>query len=109
MAQLRYFLSHSSTDRDFADALNSLQHYSEALAAFEQALALDPTNAVIWRNKAGILNDMKRYTEALQAAEQALTLEPQSAIGWQRKAALRGLGRTKEAEEAEARAKALGG
>lgn len=75
MAQLRIFLSHSSTDRDFADALNSLQ----------------------------------RYTEALQAAEQALTLEPQSAIGWQRKAALRGLGRTKEAEEAEARAKALGG
>jgi len=45
----------------------------------------------------------------LAAAEQSLTLEPRSVFGWQRKAeALRGLKRTKEADEASARAKALG-
>jgi hypothetical protein len=51
---------------------------------------------------------LARYQESLAAADKALALDGASAIGWERKGyALRGLGRTKEAEEAEARAKAL--
>ena len=77
---------------------------------YEQALALDPKFAYAWKNKAGTLNALKHHTDALVACEQSLILDSKDAWVWQRKAdALRGLGRMKEAKEAEARAKALGG
>ncbi|HKT38144.1 MAG TPA: tetratricopeptide repeat protein [Ktedonobacterales bacterium] len=92
------------------NALYSLNRYAEALTAYEQSLALDPKYAIALRGKASVLIDLKRYDEALAAVEQSLTLQPRSLVGWQRKAAaLRGLGRASEADEADARAKALGG
>ena len=46
----------------------------------------------------------------MAAYEQALALDPNYVFAWKNMAStLRRLGRTKEAEEAEARAKALGG
>ena len=74
--------------------LKGLKRYAEALAAYEQALALDPKFVNAWNGKGAVLTDQKRYAEALPAYEQALTLDPRYVTGWKNKAiALRGLGR----------------
>ncbi|HEY1388571.1 MAG TPA: toll/interleukin-1 receptor domain-containing protein [Ktedonobacterales bacterium] len=92
------------------NALYWLQRYSEALAAYEEALALDPTYVKAWDGKGWALYELRSYGEQLAACEQALALDPNFVNTWNNKAlALRQLGRTKEADEAEARAKALGG
>ena len=63
-----------------------------------------------WRTKGETLTELARYTDALSAYERSLALEPASPRGWNGKArALRGLGRTAEAEAAKRRAKELGG
>src|SRR5947209_4757413 len=61
------------------------KRYDEALAAFEQALRLDPNNAIAYSNKGAALNNLKRYNEALAAAEQALRLDPNNAIAYNNK------------------------
>lgn len=48
----------------------------DALQAFEKALALDPSNSKIWRNKGKcLLDELDRYEEALEAYEQAITFD----------------------------------
>ena len=92
------------------NALHGLQRYPEALAAYEQALALDPKDADAWLSKGTVLYSLKRYAEEIAAYRQALAIDQKYAKAWNYLAiTLRLLGRTKEAEEAEARAKALGG
>src|SRR5216684_9201297 len=49
------------------NALHSLQRYQEALAAYEQAIHLDPNFALAYKNKGWTLNNLKRYQEALVA------------------------------------------
>jgi tetratricopeptide (TPR) repeat protein len=91
-----------------AGALVSLKRYQEALAAAEKATTLDPNDAAAWGNKGAALTGFKRYEEALTALDRALALQP-SSLAWEWKAAaLRGLGREREAQEADAKAKALG-
>jgi tetratricopeptide (TPR) repeat protein len=91
-------------------ALNSLGRREEELVAYERALALDPTYADAWGNKGWTLNALGRYEEALVACDRALSLNPSHANNWSIKASvLRNLRRTAEAEEAERRAKELGG
>jgi tetratricopeptide (TPR) repeat protein len=53
-----------------------LGRYSEALVAYEKAIALDPTNAVYWKNKGGDLEWLNRNSEALIAYEKAIALDP---------------------------------
>src|SRR6266571_4683676 len=53
--------------------------YEEALAAYEQAISLDATDAQAYIGKGDILYDLKRYEEALLTYEQALRLDPTSA------------------------------
>lgn len=48
--------------------------YQEALAQFEQALALDPHQAENWCGRADTLSCLGRYDEALQSVEQAQAL-----------------------------------
>ena len=43
------------------DKLSHLKRYQEALAAFEQAIRLDPNYAKAYTNKGYILNDLKRH------------------------------------------------
>ncbi len=92
------------------NALMGLRRYAEALAAYEQALALDPKYAIAWNGKGTVLYSLKRYDEEIAAYQKALAIDPNYALAWTNMAiTLRLLGRTQEAEEAEARAKALGG
>jgi len=57
------------------DALYYLKCYEEALAAYEQAIRLDPNNADLYNGKGRTLYYLKRYKEANQAYEKAHQLE----------------------------------
>jgi tetratricopeptide (TPR) repeat protein len=84
----------------------------QALAAFEQAIALAPgppddRNACFL--KANALNNLLRYEEALAAVDQCLGLDAEFAGGWFcRSYVLRNMGRVAESEAAEHRARELG-
>src|SRR6266851_458729 len=67
------------------NALHSLQRYQEALAAYEQAIHLDPNFALAYKNKGWTLNNLKRYQEALVAYEQAIHLDPNLALAYKNK------------------------
>src|SRR5260221_721836 len=58
------------------NALNGLKRYEEALAAYEQAIRLDPNYTYAYLFKGNALSDLKRYEEALAAYEQAIRLDP---------------------------------
>lgn len=53
--------------------------YEEALAAYNQALRLDPACAVVYSNKGAALYCLGYYRDALAAYTRALQLEPQRA------------------------------
>ncbi len=55
---------------------------AEALAAYEQALSLNPTDPDYWNSKGNALSDLGRPAEALAAYEQALSLNPNEAMVW---------------------------
>ena len=75
-----------------------------------RALALDPQFQAARTNNGDAFHELKRLEEALVAYNQALALDPQYAGAWNGKAiALWALGRVAEAEEADQRAKELGG
>ena len=50
-------------------ALRNLKRHAEALAAFDQAIRLDPNYARTYSNKGNALTDLKRHAEALAAFE----------------------------------------
>ena len=86
-----------------------LKQYSEALAAYEQAIRLDPNDAVAFATKGYALNRLKRFEEALAACEQAIRLDPNYAVAYQNKGkALNGLNREEEAQWAKEKASQLG-
>jgi tetratricopeptide (TPR) repeat protein len=64
------------------DALTTTKNYSEALAAYDQAIFLDKKNFSAWNGKADALNRARRLTEALAASDTALALEPENTRGW---------------------------
>ena len=81
--------------------LYSLGQYREALAAYEQALRLDPYFADAYFGKGNALYFLKRLEEALMAFEQAIHLNPRDAAFHNNKgSALYSLGRYREALEA---------
>src|SRR5947199_9557212 len=47
----------------------------EGLAAYKQAIRLDPTYALAWRMKDTALRALQRYDEALAAYDQAIALD----------------------------------
>src|SRR5260221_14748310 len=51
------------------------RRYEEGLAAYEQAIRLDPTYGLAWRMKGYTLRALKRYEAALAAYEQAISLD----------------------------------
>src|SRR5260370_19111528 len=59
--------------------LMNLRRYEEALAAYEQAIRLDPNFARAYNGKGLTLNSLKRYEEAIAAFEQAIRLDPNNA------------------------------
>lgn len=57
-----------------ASVLWDLKRYDEALAAYDQVLALDPNDAWVWHNKSFLLEQMGRLDESLQANTRALQI-----------------------------------
>jgi len=60
--------------------LFALKQYEKALAAYEQASQLDPTDALVHEYKGNALSGLKRHEEALAAYEQAIQLDPTSVV-----------------------------
>ncbi len=78
--------------------LTEFLHYGEKLAAYDQAIRLDPKNSYYYNCKGCILAKFGRYEEALTVFEQAIQLNPRGAHLYNNKGqALTKLGRYEEA------------
>lgn len=82
--------------------------FEESVNLFTEAIALDPTNAVLYSNRSAAYASLKNYDAALADSEEAITLRSDWAKGWGRKgAALLGLGELDAARKAYERAQQL--
>jgi len=82
------------------DLLSAQKSYEEALAAYEQAIVLDPQHSETYRKKGDLLfRLLKRYAEALAVYERASQLNPEFADVHHKKATILDLylARSKEA------------
>jgi tetratricopeptide (TPR) repeat protein len=80
------------------NTLYGLKRNEEAVAAYEQAIRLDPNYAAAYNNKGIALNELKRNEEAVAAYEQAIRLDPNDTAAYNNKGnALNGLKRYEEA------------
>jgi tetratricopeptide (TPR) repeat protein len=80
------------------DELVDQGKYAEAIPYYDQALALEPRNAVALCGKGVALNALGNYSEALTVLDQAIAISPGYAKAWYEKGnALNGLGRYDEA------------
>jgi predicted O-linked N-acetylglucosamine transferase (SPINDLY family) len=59
-----------------------LKRYDEALASYDEALALAPNLAGAWLGRANVFYGLKRYDEACASYDKALALEPRMASAW---------------------------
>ncbi len=92
---------------DGVDLVNA-GRYSEAIAAFDQALAIDPSFSEAWYNRGTTLSNLGRYSEALNSLDRAVALNPNYFEAWgNRGTALVKLGRYSEAISSYDRAIAL--
>ena len=79
-------------------ALLRLGRREEALATFDKAVQLDPSNANLWKNFGDVLAEMARLPEAVLTYQHALKLDPRLwAAAYQAGSLLHQLGRTEEA------------
>src|SRR6266704_1925567 len=72
-------IQHLVTLKIAGDTYLNTKRYKEALLAFEQAIQLDPNDAVIYFNKGDALDELERYEEALVAYKRAIRLDPNNA------------------------------
>jgi tetratricopeptide (TPR) repeat protein len=80
------------------NVLENLNRDEEVLAAYEQAISLDPNDAYAYLFKGNTLYMLKRYEEALDAHEQVIRLDPNYADAYNNKGnALSDLKRYEEA------------
>lgn len=78
--------------------LSNEKNYTEALAACDQAIALNPDQAKTWTDRAEGLLSLGKYTEALVSADRALKIQPEYSLAWaDRCQALSALGKNEEA------------
>src|SRR5262249_39849499 len=61
---------------------------AEALACFEQALALSPNAPESWYSKAITLSKLGRLPESLASYDRLVALAPEFALGWQSRGVL---------------------
>lgn len=67
-------------------SLTRERSYQEALAAYEQTIAIIPRSPHAWGNKGVTLVRLGRYDEALTAVDHALKLDPTDPLAWNNKA-----------------------
>jgi tetratricopeptide (TPR) repeat protein len=78
----------SASSGDAADlvaqgnALIEAKNYAGAVAAYDQAIVVEPDNFNAWNGKADALNRAGNFTEALAASDTALAIDPGSVPGW---------------------------
>ncbi|NMG57021.1 tetratricopeptide repeat protein [Geitlerinema sp. P-1104] len=88
-----------------ANALFFSGRYSEAIAAYQQAVQLKPDYHQAWSNQGSALFHLQRYPEAIAAYDRALSIYPDYPEAWNNKGgALSKLGQYKEALAAYDRA-----
>jgi serine/threonine-protein kinase len=103
--------SDSRIATNFATTLARLAHYTEAQAAAQKAVDMDPLNNIAWLRKARALYRGHNFAEAEAALEEAIRLNPtyfgnftvQSELAWRRgdkEEALAALGRIRNRENA---------
>lgn len=61
-------------------AEEELEEYAKALAACEQAIALEPEDASIWVQHSSILLATKQYPNAISSANRALLFDPEHSL-----------------------------
>lgn len=71
--------------------LMNLDRYEEALATFQNALALNPNDPWIWHNTSVVLTELSRYDEALRCNERSLALMDFGSARAQREKIMQGL------------------
>ncbi len=76
---------------DRCTALFAKQAFSEALAATDKALVLDPRNATALNNRGSCLFRLDRRDEALAALQRAIEIEPASGMFWINQGAMQSL------------------
>ncbi|HZT98919.1 MAG TPA: serine/threonine-protein kinase, partial [Ktedonobacteraceae bacterium] len=64
------------------DQYLKLQHYSQALSAYEEALRMNPNSFYAWNGKGTALYSQGNYRKALEAYQRATEIEPENAIVW---------------------------
>jgi tetratricopeptide (TPR) repeat protein len=90
-------------------ALYHLRAYEDALAAFEQAILLNPEEIPALLGMSLVLFEQGRFEEALGYCERSLLLDATCAAAYDQKGRIfRVIGKAKEANQAFERAKQLG-
>ena len=90
-------------------AFAGLRKFSQAEAAYRQALTINPGDFEVWNRLADLLSrNLRRPGAGIQCLEQALKMNPQHKLGWLNLATLNGrMGRHDKALECADRAVAL--
>ena len=87
-------------DQYYGDGINLSKQgrFAEAVAAYDKAVFIRPTNADAWNNRGVALDNLGQYSEAVNSYDRAVTLQPGFAEAWyNRGIALRKLGRYADA------------
>jgi tetratricopeptide (TPR) repeat protein len=63
-------------------ALKNAGQKEEAIAAYQQAIQLDPKDAYPWNGLGNVYYDLVRHEEAIEAYQQAIALDPKYAYPW---------------------------
>jgi tetratricopeptide (TPR) repeat protein len=63
-------------------ALQKLQHYSEAIVAYNKAIQLNPRDPEVLRWRGNVLFTLGRYEEAIGSYDQAIQLQPSHPSLW---------------------------
>ena len=64
------------------EKLRKSERYEDAIAAYEQAIQIQPKYYEAWYAKASLLYQLQRYEEALVAYEKIIQLQPEEAHAW---------------------------
>lgn len=110
-------IGNASSDQELSAAwlakgylLQEQGRYEEAVKALDLSTRADPENAMAWKVKGVILSiKLGRHQESLEAFDRAIQIDPDDPEAWIGIGRiLRTLGRSKDANDAFARAKGLG-